>query len=133
MRAKEKLEPPTATLARNKATNRPLGAMVRADGARAFRLKQGSCIVGSAASCDVVLNAPGVSRHHAELELVGEGVRVRDLQSRNGTFYLGQRVETITLALGATFHVGASPVRLDADVDGLGSALYAEESFRGMV
>jgi transcriptional regulator with GAF, ATPase, and Fis domain len=107
--------------------------VVRVKGARPFRLKEGKCVVGSASTCDVVVREPGVSRAHVELEIVPEGVRVRDLGSRNGTFYLGQRVEQMVLSLGATIAVGATPLTIDADTEGLGSAVFAEDTFRGMV
>jgi adenylate cyclase len=48
--------------------------------------------VGRAATCDLAIQDPTVSRHHAELELVEAGVRVRDLGSANGTFLDGERI-----------------------------------------
>jgi hypothetical protein len=43
------------------------------------------------------LEDPRVSREHAIVEPAGNGYRVRDLSSRNGTFVQGQRIETPTL------------------------------------
>ena len=54
-------------------------------GGRAF-------LVGRAAACDLPVADPTVSRRHAELELMGAGVRVRDLGSTNGTWLDGVRV-----------------------------------------
>ena len=48
--------------------------------------------VGRATSCDLPIQDPTVSRHHAELELSGAGVRVRDVGSTNGTYLDGVRV-----------------------------------------
>ena len=48
----------------------------------------------------------GETLTHVELTLVPEGVAVRDLGSRNGTFYLGQRVERIVLTLGSRLRIG---------------------------
>ncbi|HEX6269394.1 MAG TPA: FHA domain-containing protein [Anaerolineales bacterium] len=42
---------------------------------------------------DVVLPSPNVSRFHAQVERVGQRYRVVDLQSSNGTFVNGERVE----------------------------------------
>src|SRR5262245_6550661 len=82
----------------------PIAAVVRVVGARAtpplLRLKVGSCILGSGPTADIVIAEPTVSRVHVELGLVPEGVSVKDLGSRNGTFYQGQRVEKMVLALG---------------------------------
>src|SRR5262245_54141778 len=122
----------TATIVRGPAPH-PLGAVVRPAGHKPFRLRDGKCVLGSATSCDIVISEPGVSRTHAELELVAEGGAVRDLGSRNGTFYLGQRIESAVLQLGATIKLGATPVVIDADTEGLGTSVYAEGTFRGMV
>lgn len=43
-------------------------------------------VLGREADCDIVLDAPQISRHHAELTFTGAGWRVRDLGSANGTF-----------------------------------------------
>ena len=42
---------------------------------------------------DVVLDAPTVSRYHAQLERSGQRYRLRDLHSANGTFVNDRRVE----------------------------------------
>ncbi|RYE86083.1 MAG: FHA domain-containing protein, partial [Myxococcales bacterium] len=70
------------------------------------RLSLQPCVVGTAAGCDLRLQDAGVSRRHLELVLARDGVMVRDLGSKNGTFYLGQRVERLTLALGSRIQVG---------------------------
>ena len=51
-------------------------------------------VVGRAVECDVPVFDPTVSRHHAELTVLddGDGVRVRDLGSSNGTSINGVRV-----------------------------------------
>jgi DNA-binding NtrC family response regulator len=127
----------TATLVRDLAP-RPLGAIVRVIDARAkpttYRLTQGKCVIGAGAGCDIVVDEATVSRQHASLELVPEGVRVTDLGSRNGTFYLGQRVEKISLSLGARVTLGSASIVLEADGESLRtSALYAEDQYRGIV
>jgi DNA-binding NtrC family response regulator len=73
------------------------------------------CRIGSAADCDVVISEPSVSRAHAELTLTPRGIVVRDLGSRNGTFYLGQRIEKATLAPGASLTLGAVVVSLQTE------------------
>jgi adenylate cyclase len=49
-------------------------------------------VVGRGAVCELPLQDPTVSRRHAELELAGAGVRIRDLGSTNGTYLNGVRV-----------------------------------------
>src|SRR5688572_18722763 len=113
----------TETLVRAPPRPRPLGAVISVDHPhavpRAFRLTADTCVVGSAPGCQVVIAETTVSRQHVELSLVPEGVSVRDLGSRNGVFYLGQRVEKITLALGGRIHVGAVPMLIDVDTEAL--------------
>ncbi len=101
----------------------PLGVVLRCVDAaaepKAFRLTSGKCVIGSAPDCDIVIADPTVSRRHLELELAPEGVLVRDLGSRNGTFYLGQRVEGMVLAPGSRISVGRPSVLIGADTEGL--------------
>jgi DNA-binding NtrC family response regulator len=116
----------------------PLGARIRpiavACAPASFRLRAGRCLVGAGGSCDLVISEPTVSRTHLELELLPEGVRVSDLGSRNGTFYLGQRIERMVLGLGARIQVGAATVALEADTESLEGALsYDGDEYRGMV
>jgi ABC-type multidrug transport system ATPase subunit/pSer/pThr/pTyr-binding forkhead associated (FHA) protein len=49
--------------------------------------------IGRDPTNDVVLPSPSVSRYHAQVERVGQRYRVEDLQSSNGTFVNGERVE----------------------------------------
>ena len=99
-----------------------------------YRLRDGSCIVGSGATCALVIANPSVSREHVELGIVPEGVTVRDLKSRNGTFYLQQRVQQITLTLGSRIQLGPVEIAIDPDADDLfvGPELDAG-SYRGMI
>ena len=90
------------------------------DAGREARLESGSLFVGSSAESDLRLGDPTVSRHHAELALLSSGVRIRDLSSKNGTFYRGARIEALEASFGAW-----------ADDEGDG-ADYVEELRRGM-
>ncbi|NUO53650.1 MAG: sigma 54-interacting transcriptional regulator, partial [Polyangiaceae bacterium] len=112
----------TRTIARPES-RRPLGALVRVLGARCsparFRLTAGSCVLGAGTGADILIQDDTVSRAHVELSLAPEGVVVRDLGSRNGTFYLGQRLEKIVLGLGSRVRLGKVEVAIDADTEGL--------------
>jgi DNA-binding NtrC family response regulator len=116
----------------------PLGAIIRVLDAPAtppwFRLAAGMCIVGGASSCDIVIAVPTVSRTHVELELVQEGVSVRDLGSRNGTFFHGQRVEKMVLALGGRISVGSVTIAIEADPAALDNVpAFSGSAYRGIV
>jgi adenylate cyclase len=54
---------------------------------------QGAALVGRAATSDVPIYDPTISRRHAEVVLAANGVRVRDLGSSNGTFLNGSRID----------------------------------------
>ena len=64
--------------------------------------------IGRDLSSDVTLNAPTVSRFHAQVERVGHRYRVRDLGSSNGTFVNDQRIEgTVWVNPNDTIRVGS--------------------------
>ena len=52
----------------------------------------GTMTIGRAADCDISIPAEEISRHHAKLQVMPEGVAVEDLGSANGTFVAGKRV-----------------------------------------
>ncbi|WP_239015384.1 sigma 54-interacting transcriptional regulator [Archangium violaceum] len=52
------------------------------------------------------LSDPTVSRVHLEIQARPEGVRVRDVGSRNGTWSLGVRIHEVTVAGEARFTLG---------------------------
>lgn len=96
-----------------------LPVLLRAIGTNAaaeFRLASGSAFVGTSKGAHLILSEPTVSRQHCEVELCAGGVRVTDLDSKNGTFYLGQRIDAIVLPIGATFSVGNVVVAILPDV-----------------
>jgi ABC-type multidrug transport system ATPase subunit len=53
---------------------------------------QDRLVIGRAPDCDVCLPHPSVSRYHALLERLHDGLRLRDLGSVNGVTVSGQRV-----------------------------------------
>jgi DNA-binding NtrC family response regulator len=71
-------------------------------------------VVGAHASCDLVLVDPQVSRRHAELAVLPDGIRIKDLGSTNGTWWQGTKVGEVVVPSGATVQFGATPVRIAA-------------------
>jgi DNA-binding NtrC family response regulator len=69
-------------------------------------------VIGADASCDLVVVDPKVSRRHVELQLLPEGVRLRDLKSTNGTYIDATRVSEVTLVEGSRFRCGGTTLEL---------------------
>ena len=75
---------------------------VKSSGAQALLVGEGKrtvlrgsrAVVGRSRDCDLVLDDPNVSRHHAELRQEGGGWMVADLGSTNGIKVNGNRVES---------------------------------------
>lgn len=63
------------------------------EGSQTFDLPDGrSVIVGRGIASDIALYDPTISRRHAELTAIPDGVQVRDLGSSNGTAINGARI-----------------------------------------
>lgn len=69
--------------------------------------------VGRNADQDVALADPSVSRSHAILETDERGVTVRDLNSTNGTFVNGERIEQSLLKAGDAVAFGKTRMRVE--------------------
>ena len=71
----------------------PSYRLAAVEGSQTFDLPDGrSVIVGRGVASDIALYDPTISRRHAELTAMPEGVQVRDLGSSNGTAINGARV-----------------------------------------
>ncbi|WP_350276910.1 FHA domain-containing protein [Kribbella sp. HUAS MG21] len=69
--------------------------------------------IGRAPDCDLILDRPEVSRHHAELLRIDPtGYELRDLGSTNGTQVNGAPVQTAMVGHGDEIRLGALPYRL---------------------
>src|SRR4051794_21736761 len=68
-------------------------------------------VVGTSSENQLVLTDPTISRYHVELQS-DDGVQVRDLGSRNGTFINGVRVRTAVVPVGARVRLGGSVIQL---------------------
>ena len=75
---------------------------------QSFRILPGTArTLGRATGADFIVDAALVSRLHCRLSALPDGqLEVRDLQSTNGTYVNGTRVEVAHLASGDRLQVG---------------------------
>jgi predicted Zn finger-like uncharacterized protein len=70
-----------------------------------FQIHKVKTVLGRADS-DIVLDDPESSRQHATLEILGSRVVVTDLNSTNGTFIQGERIQNAELENHNEFRIG---------------------------
>jgi serine/threonine protein kinase len=104
---------------------------------RSYSIAPGEYLIGRGASCHIPLDAANVSRMHARLSFTGHRLLIEDLQSANGTFIAGERVELPTpLQSGSEVHIGAARLTVRFDKETLAqinSALSDPELGLGFV
>lgn len=80
----------------------------------------------------MVLLDRAVSRLHAEIAPRDDGLWVRDLGSRNGTFVAGVKVHDARVPAGATMRFGTTEVTVNYDPPSPPEALWPETTFVGL-
>ena len=72
--------------------------------------------IGRHPDCAIQLNVARVSRRHASIERMRNGLVIRDLGSTNGTFVNGERIDAPTpMGHGDVVHIGDQEFRLIED------------------
>ena len=69
-------------------------------------------IVLGRADADITINDKEISRWHCALEIKDEVIRLRDLESTNGTFFTDERVRVAELKHLSEFRIGTSIILL---------------------
>jgi hypothetical protein len=78
----------------------------------------GTTLVGRDPECEISHADPRLSRRHAEFRVTADGVRLRDLGSRNGTLVNGRPVDEIVLAPGDIVRIAHLTIQVnDPDAD----------------
>ncbi len=91
--------------------------MFKADGSRReFPVNNRSFVVGRTNHCDLRIPLSAVSRKHCEITIEEDEILVRDLNSSNGTYHNGVRVQEAGVDAGDQISVG--PVVFTIVVDG---------------
>ncbi|MFT4186937.1 MAG: DUF3662 and FHA domain-containing protein [Micrococcaceae bacterium] len=81
-------------------------AVIDLDGQR-YTLNASAIIIGRSTTSDIMLDDPGVSRRHLEVQVKGNKAYAIDLGSTNGTFVNGRKLQGSTeLKDGSTLAIG---------------------------
>ena len=74
---------------------------------REVGLEEGENLIGRDSDTTVWIDHTSVSRHHARICVTGERVTLEDLESKNGTYLRGERIERpLLLSDGDTIRIG---------------------------
>ena len=92
-----------------KLSSRPTLQIIRGEGeGDVYTLEQKTTVLGRGEDCDVVINHPMVSRHHAKIVRVGPSFYIHDLQSTNSTLVNGQRIDQHVLQSEDEIQIGVT-------------------------
>ena len=67
---------------------------------------------GRDASCELILEDPGVSARHLRVSLAGDGFEIKDLDSTNGTRVREKPIQSARIEPGCPFELGGYTIRL---------------------
>src|SRR5215468_2496721 len=70
------------------------------------------CVVGKSHTCDLVLRDRAVSRRHLEVTLVPNAVRLRDLDSKNGSYLHDVRFTSVDVTTGAVVCIRSTELKI---------------------
>lgn len=62
--------------------------------------RSGVSVIGRGETCHIVLHSAGISKQHAQIEVLSGKIIITDLNSRNGTFVNGVQIRTKALKKG---------------------------------
>src|SRR5579883_1349295 len=88
------------------------------DGTRTYPVVRSPFTIGRSSDCDLCIPNAQVSRQHAIIELAADGVYLRDLGSRHGTWRNGQRVDRARLYSGDRITLGNANIGVTYVDDG---------------
>ncbi len=69
-------------------------------------IEGGTTMIGTHPNNDVRLTDDTVSRYHLELQVRADGLRIKDLDSTNGTVHRGTKIGSITITSAARLRLG---------------------------
>ena len=94
-----------------------------------YPLTEGGIVVGRDRSCDICFPEAGLSRRHLAITLRGRDIHVRDLNTKNGTYLGGQRIEEAHVPAGVQLRSGNVIFTFEPDPNDLDAGQSATHSF----
>jgi two-component system, NtrC family, response regulator GlrR len=101
-------------------------------GSHAIDLREAQT-AGSAPRCELVVSDRAVSRLHVELAPREDGLWVRDLGSRNGTYVAGVKIEVARVPGGAAIRLGTTDVTVTYEAPQPPDRIWPVTDFHGLV
>ncbi len=100
----------------------PVKVTIKEEGSaqREFQFRK-SFIIGREDSCEVQVQAMGVSRQHAEVYYEKGRWWIKDLKSANGTYINGEKIEKIPLGSSTRVDLGTNNAEIFFSVEGFSS------------
>jgi len=83
---------------------------------QAFLLETQKIKIGRGPGVDFELNETSISKVHAQIEIMGDQIRIQDLGSRNGIRVGGKPVSKIRMR-GGVVHIGKVPIKFEFESD----------------
>jgi transcriptional regulator with GAF, ATPase, and Fis domain len=102
------------------------------DTGRAVAIESPSFVVGTGETADLRLTDPSVSRQHLFISLQPKGVRIRDANSKNGTWLGGVRIADALLTSDASLVLGETALNIVLEAP-LELPLSASTTFGGAI
>ncbi len=87
------------------------------DDVRELAVRKGHILIGRSELCDIHIDSPIVSRHHALISHTPEGATIVDLGSTNGTLVDGHSIKEHELVAGETIMIGDCRIEYILDDD----------------
>jgi pSer/pThr/pTyr-binding forkhead associated (FHA) protein len=81
-----------------------------------FPLPSSVTVIGRRHSCDLCIPLMSVSRRHCQLNSDDGVLKIRDLNSRNGTYLNGKRIKEAVIQAGDSIKIG--PLTFVLQIDG---------------